>query len=876
MTAAASLPVGQETTLGKHLACPIKFLRKSRFFAAQGIVEFALVLPLLLLLILGVIELGRLLWIYSATLTASREAARYGSAAGNTGNYVPHYNDCNGIRSAAKRMGTLVGIQDSDIEISYDDGPQSQGTPYSLVCPATDVDLGDRIRIRVQGHYQPIVPLVNLAPFTINSFTARTILKDVIIEGTPLPPAGQPTIYFAAAGSTVDEGVGSVNIQVRLSGPTSKPVTFSIGLSGTASGGGVDYSVNLGSLVIPAGSTIYNVTVDVVDDTMYEASESVILALGGPVNANLGSPAGYQLTITDNDTPPVVSFAAPDQQQWENQGTVSVMVVLDNPSSLDVIVPFTLSGTALPGGIDYDIASSQVQINAGSTSAYILVNLKDDTLDEDDETAVLTLGTPTNATKGLPDVHTLWILDDDIPPWVSFTWASQMVGEDVGTVTVQVELNVPSGKDISVPFSVGGTATGIGVDYVLTTQSPLSIPAGSMNAQISIDIIADSVPEVDETILLDLSVPVNANLGSPNRYTLTVSDNYQVQLPVVTFNIASQTRSEGSGYASISAQLSSPYIQDVVVPFTVSGTASGSGVDYTISSSPVVIPAGGASVSIQVVIIDDIYDEVDETVIVSMGTPTNGNPGAITVHTLTIADDDGQPTISFNVSGQTGREDSGNMTVLVQLSAITSLDVSVPFSVSGSAQGGGVDYTLSPTTTVSIPAGGSTASITINLVDDSLVELQDETVVLTLGSPVNATLGTPNVHTATITDDDVLACPVADVPVVSGSKLSFNLYNTHANAALVEIESFVIYWASSFQQAELRTINVANVLIWSGNYATSPSVINGPWQGNASDRQIQPGSYKSIQIDFFKNLDVTKPQSATIIFMNGCVANAPP
>ena len=49
---------------------------------AQGIVEFALVLPLLLVLMLGIIEVGRLLFIYSSVNSASREAARYGSAAG--------------------------------------------------------------------------------------------------------------------------------------------------------------------------------------------------------------------------------------------------------------------------------------------------------------------------------------------------------------------------------------------------------------------------------------------------------------------------------------------------------------------------------------------------------------------------------------------------------------------------------------------------------------------------------------------------------------------------------------------------------------------------------------------------------------------------
>ena len=49
-----------------------KFFRR---FKGQGMVEFALVLPLLLILIFGIIEAGRLLFLYSAVMSSSREAA---------------------------------------------------------------------------------------------------------------------------------------------------------------------------------------------------------------------------------------------------------------------------------------------------------------------------------------------------------------------------------------------------------------------------------------------------------------------------------------------------------------------------------------------------------------------------------------------------------------------------------------------------------------------------------------------------------------------------------------------------------------------------------------------------------------------------------
>ncbi|HEX2981595.1 MAG TPA: TadE family protein, partial [Anaerolineaceae bacterium] len=51
----------------------------------QGMVEFALALPIILMVIFGIIEFGRLLLSYSAVFSASREAARYGAAVGDNG-----------------------------------------------------------------------------------------------------------------------------------------------------------------------------------------------------------------------------------------------------------------------------------------------------------------------------------------------------------------------------------------------------------------------------------------------------------------------------------------------------------------------------------------------------------------------------------------------------------------------------------------------------------------------------------------------------------------------------------------------------------------------------------------------------------------------
>jgi hypothetical protein len=148
---------------------------------AQGMVEFALTLPILLMLFFGIIEFGRLLFFYSVVVTSAREAARYGSAAGYAVGSTAYYQDCDGIRAAALRVGKLVGIQNSsiDIPITYDSGP---GTSSLGSCPVPALDLGDRIIVTVNATFQPVVPIVNVPAITLQSEAKRTILTDVVIK----------------------------------------------------------------------------------------------------------------------------------------------------------------------------------------------------------------------------------------------------------------------------------------------------------------------------------------------------------------------------------------------------------------------------------------------------------------------------------------------------------------------------------------------------------------------------------------------------------------------------------------------------------------------------------------------------------------------
>lgn len=149
-----------------------------------SLTEFALVAPLVLLILFGVIEFGRYVGHVTSVVTAAREGARYGVATGDSGGGVPRFVDCDEIRAAARSLATLADVADTDITISYDHGP---GSSAFLTCPAgttadpAQIITNDRIVVTVTKNYTPVVPLAGkfIGNQTLTSTAHRTIVKDL-------------------------------------------------------------------------------------------------------------------------------------------------------------------------------------------------------------------------------------------------------------------------------------------------------------------------------------------------------------------------------------------------------------------------------------------------------------------------------------------------------------------------------------------------------------------------------------------------------------------------------------------------------------------------------------------------------------------------
>jgi hypothetical protein len=164
-------------------------LNKSKRCKGQGMVELALVLPLFLLLLYGIFEIGRLVFMYSAVLNASRDAARYAGAAdavrANDASYLEYYKDCEGIRTRAQKVSAFVNLSATNaITVSYDSGPGTgliETSCDALRSSGRTLALGDRVIVTVTAIFSPIVPLLNIAEIPLSSTTSHSIVAGINI-----------------------------------------------------------------------------------------------------------------------------------------------------------------------------------------------------------------------------------------------------------------------------------------------------------------------------------------------------------------------------------------------------------------------------------------------------------------------------------------------------------------------------------------------------------------------------------------------------------------------------------------------------------------------------------------------------------------------
>ena len=336
----------------------------------------------------------------------------------------------------------------------------------------------------------------------------------------------------------------------------------------------------------------------------------------------------------------------------------------------------------------------------------------------------------------------------------SFAWTYDAVAPTV-TITSSTVTSGDTSNDssIALTFTTSKSTTDFTSSDISVTNGAISGFAGSGTSY-----TATFTPAANGAT--SISVAANAFTDSAtngNTASATFAWTYNTQ-PSVSFAAATSSASEASSSASVTLNLSHSYYQPVSVSYTLSGTATGGGQDFTHAASSVTIPVGITSATITIApIVDDSLAEGDETIILTLSSPVNASLGATTSHTYTITDNDGASSLSI-ADATTSDESAAIQTLTVSLSPASSSVVTVDYALTGGTATSGTDFAFA-SGTLSFAAGDTSKTISVPVIQDSDVE-GDETVIIGLSNPTGGAVISDASGTLTITDDD--AAPTTD------------------------------------------------------------------------------------------------------------------
>ena len=137
--------------------------RSRRSAAGQSLVEFALIFPVLMIMLVAIFDLGRLVFAYTDITNAAREGTRVG--------IVDQTNTK--IENEAINQATSLGLVPGDVDVNYvksDDATQAcpNNPPTQLNC---------LVVVTVRYNWQAITPIIGniVGPVTVTSVSKMAI-----------------------------------------------------------------------------------------------------------------------------------------------------------------------------------------------------------------------------------------------------------------------------------------------------------------------------------------------------------------------------------------------------------------------------------------------------------------------------------------------------------------------------------------------------------------------------------------------------------------------------------------------------------------------------------------------------------------------------
>ncbi|WP_137404778.1 MBG domain-containing protein [Echinicola rosea] len=505
-----------------------------------------------------------------------------------------------------------------------------------------------------------------------------------------------PTVTLSINSTSKTESITTATtLTATLSNSYGMNTTVNLSFGGTATNA-VDYTLSGTTINVPAGSTTGSVTLQNINDNIYENNETVIIDISSVTGGIEDGVQQVTYTIANDDTPPnatleIVDFWNPITN--EAGGQAYVRGKIDNVSGVSVTIPLSFSGTAIGGGTDYSITGSTITLSPGEVVDSVRVTSLFDGVEEGDETIIIDMESPTNAVESGSQQVTLTIKDADLAAPTGYS------------ATID-QSNINGANESAVSFTFAGAEVGADYDYTFSSAGGGTNVTGS------------------GTVSTATAQITGIDLGSLGDGTLTLSvtltDSFGNTGSAVTDTKAKDT-SAPSGYSATIDQNNINGANESAVSFTFAGAEVGADYDYTFSSAgggTNVTGSGTVSTATDQITGIDLSSLGDGTVTLSVTlTDSFGNTGSAV--TDTKAKDTSAP------SGYSATIDQSNIN--------GANESAVSFTFAGAELGADYDYTFSSAGGgTNVTGSGTVSTATAQITGIDLGSLGDGTVTLSV------------------------------------------------------------------------------------------------------------------------------------------------
>lgn len=341
-------------------------------------------------------------------------------------------------------------------------------------------------------------------------------------------------------------------------------------------------------------------------------------------------------------------------------------------------------------------------------------------------------------------------------------WTVTLANAPSTTTTVKYTLKNESGATND--DTADEVVTGTGVTHTQSVETAtnsgiwegtLTFAAGATTATISLPVNLDGATEIGEAMSLTLSNPTGGAIINEAGKAATVTF---VDAPATTFTLTSTGTGvevqEGNTITftvtpNAAVNAATTLILNVKGEALGAVSATASAADFETTPSITFAQGETAAKTITLKIATDGVVEGREAYsaeivdTLNYASRSNKVQGVVT---------DKLPTLSLSQNVSTVNEGSTVTYTVTSDENAPAGGITIPFTVAGTATSGS-DYTALTASSITIPAGSKTGSVTLTTIADTTTDGADETVIVTLGEVANANVSaTAKSVTTTITD----------------------------------------------------------------------------------------------------------------------------